>query len=126
MKKNFFFKISLTIKMSTYFGDTSTPFRTSYVQSDALGQPTSCYATLAGYNSRVAGTINGPTAVSARRSQKFQAVPVWGSMGYEALTHGENFRCGGYFTIEGAYPDYSSKCGKMMRRACAGVINQRR
>ena len=110
--------------MATYFGDVGTPFRTSYVQSDALGQPTSCYATLAGYNSRVAGTVNGPAAVSARRSQTFQAVHVWGSMGYEALTHGENYRCGGYFTIEGAYPDYSSKCGKMMRRACAGTISR--
>ena len=110
--------------MATYFGDVNTPYRTSYVQSDALGQPTSCYATLGGYNSHVAGTVNAPMAVQARPSQAVQAIPVWGSFGYDALTHGRNYRCGGYYTIEGAYPDYSSKCGRRVKRACAGVIRR--
>ena len=67
--------------------EVSNDFRTSYVQSDALGQPNACYATLGGYNSRVAGTINGSPAVVQVPSQRVQQIPVWGSQGYDALTH---------------------------------------
>ena len=108
----------------SFYGDVNTSFRTSYVQSDALGQPTSCYATLAGYNAHVPGTVNAPMAIKARPSQLIQGVPVWGSGGYDVLTHNVPRHCGGYFTIEGAYPDYSKRCGRMVKRACAGVIRK--
>ena len=102
--------------------EVGNDFRTSFVQTDALGQPNACYATLAGYNSRLPGTINAPTVVTQVPSQAIQAIPTWGSYGYEALTHGLPYRCGGYYTIEGAYPDYANGCGKYVKRACAGVI----
>jgi hypothetical protein len=101
--------------------ETSNSYRTSYVQSDALGQPNACYATLGGYNSRVAGTINGSPAVVQVPSQRVQLIPVWGSQGYDALTHGQEYRCGGYYTIQGAYPQYNKMCGSLAKRACAGT-----
>ncbi len=107
------------------FGEANTNFRTSYVQSDALGQPNACYATLQGYNSRERGTVQAPVAVTKGVTQRIQAIPVWGSMGYDALTHGGiDYRCGGYYTIEGAYPDYSNACGSYVQRACAGTIKR--
>jgi len=122
---NFLKKIfSMTIKMSSgSLGEINTPYRTSYVNSDALGQPNACYATLAGYNSVARGTVHAPVAVTRGVTQRLQAVPVWGSMGYDALTHGQKYRCGGYYTIEGAYPDYSKNCGAYVQRACAGTIH---
>jgi hypothetical protein len=112
------------------YGEVNTPTRTSYVQSDALGQPNACYATLAGYNTRSRGNVNAPIAVTRGVTQRLQAVPVWGSFGYSALTHGDiDYRCGGYYTIEGAYPDYSKNCGAYVQRSCAGHIpkhNRRR
>jgi len=101
--------------------ETSNPHRTSYVQSDALGQPNACYATLGGYNSRMPGTINGSPAVVQVPSQRVQLIPVWGSQGYDALTHGQEYRCGGYYTIQGAYPQYNKMCGSLAKRACAGT-----
>jgi hypothetical protein len=102
--------------------EVSNDFRTSYVQSDALGQPNACYATLGGYNSRVPGTINGSPAVVQVPSQRVQQIPVWGSQGYDALTHGGiPYRCGGYYTIQGAYPMYNKACGQLATRACAGT-----
>ncbi len=101
--------------------EVSNPTRTSYVQSDALGQPNACYATLGGYNSRMPGTINGSPAVVQVHSQRVQLIPVWGSQGYDALTHGQEYRCGGYYTIQGAYPQYNKMCGSLAKRACAGT-----
>jgi len=57
--------------------EVGSPFTTSYVQTDALGQPNACYATLGGYNSRVPGTINGSPAVVQVPSQRVQQIPVW-------------------------------------------------
>ena len=112
---------------SASLGETNNPYRTSYVNTDALGQATACYATLAGYNSRERGTVNAPVAVTRGVTQRLQAVPVWGSFGYSALTHGDiDYHCGGYYTIEGAYPDYSKNCGAYVQRACAGRIHSGR
>ena len=102
--------------------EVGSHFTTSYVQTDALGQPNACYATLGGYNSRVPGTINGSPAVVQVPSQRVQQIPVWGSQGYDALTHGGiPYRCGGYYTIQGAYPMYNKACGQLAKRACAGT-----
>ena len=72
--------------------EVSNPTRTSYVQSDALGQPNACYATLGGYNSRMPGTINGSPAVVQVPSQRVQLIPVWGSQGFEFPVHCGNLR----------------------------------
>ena len=103
--------------------DSNNTFRNSAVETGAAdGQPNSCYATLGSYNARQIGTINAPVLVEQSPSQKVQAIPVWGSFGYDAFSHGQDYRCGGYFSIEGAYPDYANKCGKYVRRACAGTV----
>ena len=81
-----------------------------------------CCLSLSSYNSRIPGSINAPTVVTQTPSQAVQAIPVWGSYGYDALSHGLDYRCGGYFTIEGAYPNYANNCGKYVKRACAGVV----
>jgi len=101
--------------------EVGTNFTTSYVQTDALGQPNACYATLGGYNAHVPGTINGSPSIVQVPSQRVQAIPVWGSQGYDALTHGVPYRCGGYYTIQGAYPSYNKHCGRLAQRACAGT-----
>lgn len=81
-----------------------------------------CYATLQGYNARQQGFINSPAMMTPTPAQNVQVLPVWGASGYDVLTHGQKDRCGGYFTIEGAYPSYASNCGKYMKRACAGTL----
>lgn len=81
-----------------------------------------CYATLGGYNSHMKGTINSSAMVVGEPSQRIQQIPVWGGIGYDALSHGVNERCGGYFTIGDAYPHYNKKCGRMMHRACGGSV----
>ena len=102
-------------------------FNTSYVQTDALGQANACYATLGSYNSHVRGTINGPASIVNVPSQAIQSIPVWGSQGYDALTHGNlPYQCGGYYSIEGAYPMYNKMCGSLAKRACAGTVLSRR
>ena len=83
------------------------------------------YTTLAAYNASTQGYVNGPASVTPRYNMGTTIVPVWGSMGYEALTHdnAELGRCGGYYTIKAAYPDYSKgSCGRYAKRACAGTV----
>ena len=58
-------------------------------------------------------------------SQATQLVPVFGTFGYEALTHGGRegvtAGCGGqYFTIDSAYPAYPGNCQGYAYRACDG------
>jgi len=102
--------------------EVNSPFRNSYVQTNAAdGQPGACYATLGGYNSMVPGTINGSASIVNVPSQRIQQIPVWGSRGYDTFSHGQRFRCGGYFTIQGAYPSYNKMCGSLAKRACAGT-----
>jgi hypothetical protein len=79
------------------------------------------YADLQSYNSTDTRFVNGP--VSAKYTQATQLIPVWGSLGYEALTHDVKHGCGNYFTINNAYPDYSKgSCGRYAKRACSGTV----
>ena len=61
--------------------EVGSPFTTSYVQTDALGQPNACYATLAGYNSRVPGTINGSPCCCSGSIPKNSTDPCMGLAG---------------------------------------------
>jgi hypothetical protein len=88
-----------------------------------MSQPQTCYATLAKYNSHEKGTIHASPMVVAKSHQGITLMPVWGGIGYDTFSHqqGDN-RCGGYFTITGAYPSYNKSCGTRMARACAGTV----
>lgn len=77
----------------------------------------SCYSTLSTYNASGAGVVSGPA--QGRSSQAKTMVPVWGGKGHDSLSHGNS--CGGYPTIEAAYPDYNKNCGVMMSRQCGGT-----
>jgi len=86
-----------------------------------MSQPQTCYATLAKYNTQEKGTIHASAMVVGEPSQRMQLIPVWGGIGYDTFSHGTEERCGGYFTIEGAYPSYSKSCGRRMQRLCSGT-----
>ncbi len=87
------------------------------------GADACAYATLGRYNMRNPGMVSAPIDLSLVPSQRVVAVPVWGSYGYNSLTHGRmGYNCSGYYTITGAYPNYSTGCGKYARRACAGAV----
>jgi len=86
-----------------------------------MSHPSTCYATLAKYNSTEPGTVQSSVSVVPNPSSNILRAPLWGGMGYDTFSHDQPQRCGGYFTIQGAYPDYSTKCGKMMYRACGGT-----
>jgi len=86
-----------------------------------MSTDSTCYATLAGYNSKMKGTVHASVDVVGQPDQRITIIPVWGGIGYDTFSHGKDERCGGYFTIEGAYPSYSKNCGRLMRRNCAGV-----
>lgn len=60
-----------------------------------------------------------PPIPSGTPSWKNVIVPVWGSIGYDALTHGDRCTCGGHFTIENAYPNYKNNCTKFTKRLCS-------
>lgn len=87
-----------------------------------MSTDSSCYATLAQYNSNLPGTIRAPAMVVGEPKSTIMRVPVWGGIGYDTFSHNQDTRCGGYFTITGAYPSYSKNCGASMTRACSGTV----
>lgn len=74
------------------------------------------YSTLADYN--------GPESAQQQQSSGFpnmrvQTIPVWGGIGYEALTHDGRCSCGGHFQLVDAYYDAAANnCPKYAQRAC--------
>ena len=87
-----------------------------------MSQPSTCYATLAKYNSAEPGTVQASVSVVPNPSQHILRAPVFGGMGYDTFAHQQvGYTCGGYFNIEAAYPDYSTNCGTMMYRSCGGT-----
>jgi len=96
----------------------------SMVDTSILGDGASAcaYASLGTYNMRNPALVSAPIDLSLVPSQRVVAVPLWGSFGYNSLSHGrQGYNCSGYYTITGAYPDYSKNCGRYARRACAGT-----
>ena len=86
-----------------------------------MSNDSTCYSTLATYNSRRPGTVRATAMVVGKPDNHVTRVPVWGGIGYDTFSHGKEDQCGGYFTIEGAYPSYSKNCGAAMVRNCAGT-----
>jgi hypothetical protein len=96
----------------------------SYVTNEynnaSAGGPACTYASLGHYNQ---GMGSGPIAPvpAGVPSMKYQVVPVYGSMGYNALTHGTKVPgCTQYFNIGTAYPSYPNGCTKFTSRLCSG------
>ena len=96
----------------------------SYVTNDynnnSVGAPSCAYANLGHYNQ---GMGAGPVAPvpAGVPSMAYQVVPVYGSMGYDSLTHGKKVPgCSQYFGIGKAYPQYPNNCTKFTRRLCSG------
>lgn len=93
-----------------------------------MSSANSCYASLGTVNAHIPGMVNGPVVVNPHNPNKpvegwgVNVVPVFGSSGYDALTHGNtNTSCGGYYTITNAY---GADCGQYMKRACGGVLRR--
>lgn len=78
------------------------------------------YATLGEY----AGTGNeAADQATGIPSMKIQTIPVYGGIGYEALTHDGKCSCGGHFQLMDAYPDAENNtCPKYAQRACGGNL----
>lgn len=95
-------------------------FVTNEYNNFSHGGPSCTYASLGNYNQ---GMGAGPMAPvpSGVPSMKYQIVPVYGSMGYDSLTHGRRTpTCNGYFSIGDAYPTYPDKCTSFTTRLCSG------
>jgi len=73
---------------------------------------TSCdYVSLANYNSSSAGTLGNPTYMHATDVVGHYVVPNYGSIGYNALSHGNTTpSCSGYFNITSAYGANAGDC----------------
>lgn len=81
-----------------------------------------CYKQLNTYNTNVQGTVfvNDKKAFST-----LQLVPMWQSLGYNALTHNApNQSCNGHFNVDWAYGRNGSvgagSCGVILPRTCTG------
>ena len=87
-----------------------------------MSNNSTCYSTLGSYNSHEAGTVHTSAMVVANPDHAIFRIPVWGGIGYDTFSHNQEERCGGYFTITGAYPSYNKSCGAKMSRMCAGTV----
>lgn len=68
--------------------------------------------------------VNAPIP-SGVPSMKYQVIPQYSAISYEALTHDGKCGCGGYFNIETGYPHYKNNCTKFTKRLCSGDVNQK-
>ena len=114
---------STTSKQMSNTTNSNNTGRVSMVDTDTMGGMSCDYATLARYNMRNSGQVAAPVDLTIVPSQRVQVVPVWGSYGYNSLSHGKRgYNCSGYYSITSAYPDYATNCGQYARRACAGTV----
>lgn len=69
--------------------------------STAVNNGGCVYKNLQNYNNR---NMPGDVVVPAPKGPYYQIIPSYGSsIGYDALTHGVNSSCSGYFAIKNAY-----------------------
>ena len=71
--------------------------------SEYSGRLTGCSSGCCGYKSL--GCSAGTTVAALRpgETRGVMVTPNYGSIGYDALTHGRGGGCGGYFNIQSAY-----------------------
>ena len=77
------------------------------------------YATLSCYNQGYYGkSVMAPTPATTP-SMETLVVPNFGGKGYSSLMHGTCApSCSGYFSIDGAYPNFPNNCSKFTSRLC--------
>lgn len=78
------------------------------------------YATLDNYNQNYfgRGTVGAPV-MSQTRSNEIVVIPSYGGPGYNTLMHQNRPTCAGYYSINSAYPSYSSNtCGQYSSNLC--------
>lgn len=81
----------------------------------SVGAGSCNYASLGTYNQNPL-LVTGPPN---KRPAAVQQIPVYGSYGYNSLTHGQKkgMCCGGFFKLKHAYPFYPN-CSSMQIRQC--------
>lgn len=85
-----------------------------------VNSPACCYASLAGYNGAARNPRNmGMPYVPPTTVAGSYVVPAFGTIGYNALTHGDTPSCAGYFDITSAYGKGAENCNtQYMQRMC--------
>lgn len=83
--------------------------------------PSSCsYSSLKNYSRGGAMNIHAPQRVGVDVRGSMIAVPVYGSLGYNSLTHNvKEPSCSGFFNVKNAYSSAGGNCAKFTTRACA-------
>lgn len=82
--------------------------------SSVVGGSGCAYATLSHYNTSHNMGVPRPSNVAGS-----YVVPVFGSPGYNALTHGAAPSCSGYFNIQSAYHSKGADCNQQyVRKLC--------
>jgi len=86
------------------------------------GHASSCsYTNLSNYNVKSPGTLGTP-AVPPSVVSGYYVVPQYGSIGYDALTHGTGPSCTGYFNITDGYGPNAGNCNtQYMQSPCGGA-----
>ena len=82
--------------------------------------PSCSYVSLSNYNGvqRNARSVGMPH-VPASTVSGFYVVPQYGTIGYNALTHGDSPSCAGYFDITNAYGKGAENCStEFKQRMC--------
>jgi hypothetical protein len=80
--------------------------------SDTVNGSSCSYTNLQNYNSSTAGSLGHPAERSVRATTVSgnYVVPNYSAIGYNALTHGEQGSCSGYFNITSAYGANANNC----------------
>ena len=91
------------------------------------------FITLGNYNSTNPGTMQHSRVSSSGRQyglgsikEDIHIVPVWGAIGFNTLTHGEQApTCSGHFNISQAYGADAANCNtRFVKRLCSGNLEQ--
>jgi len=51
-----------------------------------------------------------------------EIIPLYASLGYEALTHAGAGIGLGYYNVAGAYPSFAGSCTRYGKRGCSGLV----
>ena len=90
------------------------------MEYSTVNGPACAYVSLSNYNGvqRNARSVGMPY-VPATTVSGVQVIPEYSTIGYNALTHGDNPSCAGYFSIVGAYGKGAENCNtQYMQRMC--------
>lgn len=84
----------------------------------SVNAPSCSYASLSNYNGYSRRGIGRPQVIPTTVVGS-NIVPNYGTIGYNALTHGSSPSCAGYFDIQSAYGKTANKCNtQYVNRLC--------